>query len=216
MQHLPHRLPCQPGATSIPALPHTVLSVSPTARSSPMRGRAGSARAARARSRKVDAGFRKRTCSNKEIDRGADSTKRHHDLEPFMAGWNRSAGGGSVQGLHLGLPKARPGCRGRRRRPYPDTAKPAADGFGPNRPGPPVAAHAQNAQRTTGDSMLLLVCPGKPTGGLPLAGPRFVSPLARSIAMRCAAFLADRLAIGQTEPFPSSHERLWHATTRFH
>ena len=42
-----------------------------------------------------------------------------------MAGWNRSAGGGSVQSLHLGLPQARPGCRGRRRRPYPDTAKPA-------------------------------------------------------------------------------------------
>ena len=63
-----------------------------------------------------------------------------------MAGWNRSAGGGSVQG------------RGRRRRSYPDTAKPAAEGFGPNRPGPPVAAHAQNARRTTGDPRLLLVC----------------------------------------------------------
>ena len=90
-------------------------------------------------------------------------------LEPFMARWNRSAGGGSVQG------------RGRRRRPYPDTAKPAADGFGPNRPGPK---------------------------GLPLAGACFVRPLARSAATRGAAFLADHLAIGQTELLPSNHERL--------
>jgi hypothetical protein len=104
---------------------------------------------------------------------------------------NRSAGDHSRQG------------RGRRRRSYRDTAKPVAEGFGPNGPGPPVAAHSSNAQRSTGDFRPCWFAFANQRGGFPLAGARFVRPLGRCTTSTRASFRADRLAIGETELFQS-------------
>jgi hypothetical protein len=44
--------------------------------------------------------------------------------------------------------------------------------------------------------------------GFPLAGARCVEPLGRGTTTTFASLLPDHPAIGETEPFPCSHERL--------
>src|SRR6185312_5016375 len=85
---------------------------------------------------------------------------------------------------------------------------PKAEGFGPNSPGPPVARRLC-LRKDDRHFESLSICKGKSTGRVSRwRAPALSGGLGRTTGTPCAALLADRLAIGETELFPSKHERL--------